>query len=151
MSLRCGLHAVNAILRAVPGARLCDADELDHITVELHRRETTLCPEARDTVPDGEGNYPVEALFVALRRRRLHAAYTRHTQRVESHHTVGFLLGTGSHYVAVVRDGRGAWRLYDNGASGPSAAFHTELIGKVPGVCATIRVFLRHSKCTGGR
>ena len=141
MALRCGLHAVNAILTAAggPSIRTCDAAELDAITAELHRRERALCPEGRDTAPDPEGNYPVETLFVALRRRGLRSSYERRVRELVPRTVVGYLLGTGSHYLALVRT-RHNWQLFDDGVPKVSAERPTTIVNSVSGVCAVVRV-----------
>ena len=123
--LHCGLHAINAILlkiKKVPYTSI----ELDHITHEVHRRETQLCPQAKDTVPQQEGNYPLESLLVALRRQNLCAIFEKARSLDRGGHiiipknVVGFLLGTGNHYLAIVRTrpkerAASHWELVDNG------------------------------------
>ena len=117
--LHCGLYAINAILDSI---QLCPyrSEDLDAITRWIHCREKQLCPEAADTVPQVEGNYPVETLLVALRKRGLSGQYERpHKERyvLIRRTVVGFLIGTGNHYVAVtrMRGPGGRWRLVDNG------------------------------------
>ena len=123
--LHCGLHAINAILQKVKKVPYTSI-ELDHITQEVHRRETHLCPEGTDTVPQREGNYPLESLLVALRRQNMRATFEKvHSLSRGGHviiprNVVGFLLGTGNHYLAVVRTrpterGASHWELVDNG------------------------------------
>lgn len=94
--------------------------DLDRITEQVHQRERALCPDATDTAPQPEGNYPLETLLVALRRRHFAAEYERPGRSRVVRHTVlprvvvGFLIGTGDHYLAIARSGC-HWLLYDNG------------------------------------
>lgn len=123
MSLRCGLRAVNALLDAAHRP-LLEAAQLDDLTTALHERERAICPQGTDTAPHPEGNYPVETLILGLRSAGLRARYV-HRRRAHRRvaagvdrpsRTVGYLVGTGGHYVAVVRD-RPGWRLVDNGVT----------------------------------
>jgi hypothetical protein len=118
MDLHCGLHAVNAVLRAV-GRRPYTAARLDDLTGALHARERRLCPTARDVAPDPRGNYPLETLLLALRRRGLCAEFVRAPYdrgAPADRRAAGYLVGTGDHYTAVVRDDRrSGWEHWDNG------------------------------------
>lgn len=112
-------HAINSIL-SQNGSRIYTHRELDRITEHVHDRERALCPDATDTAPQPEGNYPLETLLVALRRRQFAAEYERFARPRIVRHTVlprsvvGFLIGTGDHYLAIARRGS-HWILYDNG------------------------------------
>jgi hypothetical protein len=119
MSLHCGLHALNAVLRAT-GRPPYAAARLDHLTRILHAREVSLCPDGRDVAPDPRGNYPLETLLLALKRRGLRPEFVRSPaadpRPVDHRRTVGYLVGTGDHYTAVVRDARRTgWEWWDNG------------------------------------
>ena len=129
MSLRCGLYAVNALLRHLKAAAPADADELDGLTADLHSRERAVCPEGEDLRPDvqptttsawsvapKEGNYPVETLMVALTRRGLRCAFVQTVPPAPPRGTVGYLLATGTHYLSVVRQPGREWELINNGS-----------------------------------
>ena len=143
--LHCGLHAINAVLESIQECPY-GSEELDAITRGIHHREKQLCPEAVDTVPQVEGNYPVETLLVAMRLRGLSGAYERpRKERYVTIHrrVVGFLIGTGNHYVAVTRTrGPGRWQLVDNGRTvdhDPKSPY--ALIGRMSATpCAIIRI-----------
>lgn len=135
----CGLYALNALLDAArrqTTAAASDGDddafqtlftreELDLLTEEVHRAERALCPEAVDTAPDAAGgNYPLEVLLRALQRRGLCAAFlpavTRGAHEAEEGAAaVGYLIGTGRHYMALVRSGDllPDWVLMDDGVA----------------------------------
>jgi hypothetical protein len=118
MALHCGLHAVNALLRAT-GRAAYTAARLDHFTCVLHDRERSVCPDGRDVAPDPRGNYPLETLLLALKRRGLRAEFVRLPvlHRAAERRAAGYLVGTGDHYVAVVRDARRVgWEMWDNAA-----------------------------------
>ena len=101
------------------------AAELDSINRDLHDREKEVYGEGEDLLQvDPRGNYPVEVLMAALRRRGYATGYIRPrsattTADVERRSVVGYLLGTGDHYLALVRDRDRAsarpWALYSNG------------------------------------
>jgi hypothetical protein len=118
--LHCGLHAVNALLNSVRLPPYHHTD-LDAITAHVHARERELCPDGTDTVPQAAGNYPLETLLVALRRQGLRGEFEKPPPRARRftiipRTVVGFLLGTGDHYLAVTRgSGSEHWRLVDNG------------------------------------
>jgi hypothetical protein len=128
MSLRCGLYAVNALLRHLKTASPVDAAELDDLTVDLHSRERAVCPDGTDLVPDREGNYPVETLMLALAQRGLHCAFVRTVPPAPPRGTVGYLLATGSHYLSVVRQPGRDWQLVNNGDVTDTDAHHPGLI-----------------------
>ena len=123
--LHCGLHAINAILQNLRKTPYT-SPELDAITREVHKKEVALCAEGLDTEPEVEGNYPLESLLVALKRQNLQGVYEKSQNSTRARHViiprdvVGFLLGTGSHYLALVRTrsttkGPSRWELVDNG------------------------------------
>lgn len=120
----CGLHAVNALLGR-RAARPVDAAEMDAVNRELHRREREIHREGDDLRPDPTGNYPVEVLIQVLARRGLHAEYVHRPRRARRRGTVGYLLATGAHYVALVRDDDG-WVVWDNGAETPHRAANAQ-------------------------
>lgn len=107
----CGLYALNALLLAADrAADPYTQNDLDRLNAEVHRRERELCAEAGDTAPDrAGGNYPLEVLLLALQRRGLRASFHhRHRCRPtmvadRGRAAVGYLVGNGRHYVAVVR------------------------------------------------
>jgi hypothetical protein len=118
--LHCGLHAVNALLGSLR-RRPYLSSELDSITCRIHRKELEICPDGTDTIPQESGNYPLETLLVALRLQHLNAEFEKPLPESRRHiiisrTIVGYLIGTGDHYVSIVR-GLGAerWRLFDNG------------------------------------
>lgn len=164
MSLRCGLHAVNALLRAAGRSPVVAAD-LDAITARLHARERAVCPEGRDTAPDPEGNYPIETLIVALRRAGIRATYVRPTRGLATRTpartrtpVVGFLVGTGGHYVAVVRDdAHSPWRVVDNGVTTATATAQQpsprQLVMRTLGrrAAAALRCVVRPSRRRGNK
>ena len=118
--LHCGLHAVNAILQSLRHAPYT-ATEMDAITRRVHQREQELCPDGRDTEPQECGNYPLETLIVVLRLHNLSTEFEKPLAIIRNHfivprNVVGFLLGTGDHYVSIVRGStEERWRLIDNG------------------------------------
>lgn len=145
MSLRCGLYAVNALLRYTKHAAAADAAELDTITADLHRRERAVCADGTDLDPQsvrfqqpsdpianttrhgGElsrGNTDTrqrpDALvchtMYALRQRGLRCKFVDTVPGRAPRGTVGYLLATGSHYLAVVfHAGHHTWELFNNG------------------------------------
>ena len=102
--LRCGLYAVNAVLAVDRRYTPATAAEMDDICQRLHDLERAVHAEGTDLKPHPEGNYPVEVLMQCLARRGLHAEYARAQRRVPTDRgTIGSILATGDHYVAVVR------------------------------------------------
>ena len=109
---QCGLRAVNSLLHRCRREPFQET-EINDINRVVHARELELCSDGVDTLPDPEGNYPLEVLIVALRRRGLatsivhpryygEAAQHRH-RRLVMGDVVGFLVGTGNHYFSIVR------------------------------------------------
>ena len=87
---------------------------MDELTQQLHEQERTLCPDGRDLVPEVDGNYPIETLIRALRHRRLTVVFDRLRRLLPVRRTVGYLLGTGDHYVVILYRA-GVWALVDDG------------------------------------
>ena len=142
--LHCGLHAVNALLASDKRIRPATAAELDRINHRLHDLERAVHAEGEDLRPDARGNYPVEVLMQCLGRRGLSTQFVRHPNTARIHRrTVGFLLATGDHYVAVVRErttsGDG-WGLYDNGVRTTEGASWRDLVSTWGG--GTVRAVL---------
>lgn len=77
LTLHCGMHALNALLMSARTHPLYTAKELDGINRDLHALEQAWCPDGQDTVPQAEGNWPVDVLLVALRRRGLSGQFVR--------------------------------------------------------------------------
>ena len=122
--LHCGLHAVNAILRPLRRP-LYSSEDLDDMTVGVHNDERRICTDETDTIPQVEGNYPLETLLRALHAHQLSVQFEKAQHLVPGRtvivprNVVGFLIGTGTHYLALVRrhkspDGT-RWQLVDNG------------------------------------
>ena len=122
--LHCGLHAINAILAPLRKT-LYSSEELDDMTVRVHHDECSICTDGTDTVPQVEGNYPLETLLRALHAHHLMVQFEKPQHLVKGRtvlvprNVVGFLIGTGTHYLARVRKHKSPdgtrWQLVHNG------------------------------------
>ena len=132
---------MNAIVRELgPDVDMYDQETLDKLQAEVHRDEVQVCPEGRtgpllvvkkkrgntpnrDAVPAATGGYyTADTLVVALQRHELVVTFGTPSSVPPVHHLVGCIVGTGDHYVAVVRcpkhNGR-VWMVVDNGQPTP--------------------------------
>ena len=91
-----------------------DATEMDALNRDVFSIERELCLEGSDTKPDPEGNDPIDVLLLALQSRGMATSFVhpryfstdamQRNPRPVSADVVGYLVGTGTHYLAVVRD-----------------------------------------------
>ena len=101
------------------------SEDLDDMTVRVHNDERSLCTDGTDTIPQAEGNYPLETLIRALHAHRLTVQFEKPQHFVKGRavivprNVVAFLIGTGTHYLALVRRCKSSdgthWQLVDNG------------------------------------
>lgn len=117
----CGWYALNALLGPEDAYPL---EELRAVNRAVHRLECSVCPGGRDTAPEASGNFPIDVLIAALERRGRKTEHVHPRRRLPAplpRDVSGYLIGTGEHYVAVVRDPKASatpvsvWSLVDDG------------------------------------
>lgn len=151
MMLLCGWYALNALLGPDDAFTL---EELRAVNRAIHRHERAICPDGCDTAPEASGNFPIDVLIAALELRGRRTEHVHPRRRLPAplpREVIGYLVGTGVHYVAIVRDVRAApslsvWMLVDDGhvrlkAHSPAHLVSKMTTGAAPPPRAVLRVW----------